>query len=221
MAKIDDVEIPTLLFDEQGSDPSTPASTLWRLYFKATGFFHKDDAGVVRGPLIDETAHDALDHTGLTGVGGGGGIVSSANQRYTAGNITVPQPNMAALTGPSDLTLSASSGDILLIGLSARNSDSDADSYGLDMATIVSASPVNYLSSHTGTPITTGVAAWFGGTGANGRSGGAVYYVVQSGDISGGNVTLRHYGRASGAGKSINADGSAGVFESFAINLGQ
>lgn len=72
MAKISDVEIPSLLYDEQGSDPTTPASTLWRLYFKATGLFHRDDAGTVSGPMLDETAHDALDHTGLTGVGGGG-----------------------------------------------------------------------------------------------------------------------------------------------------
>jgi hypothetical protein len=51
MAKIDAVEIPTLLFDEQAGDPSTPGSDLWRLYFKSGGLFAINDAGTVVGPF--------------------------------------------------------------------------------------------------------------------------------------------------------------------------
>lgn len=50
MAKIEDVDVPSLLWQE-GSAPATPASTKWRLYFKTTGLFHKDDAGAEVGPL--------------------------------------------------------------------------------------------------------------------------------------------------------------------------
>jgi hypothetical protein len=38
-------------WDEQGSNPSTPAANKWKLYFKADGLYLIDDAGVVTGPL--------------------------------------------------------------------------------------------------------------------------------------------------------------------------
>lgn len=44
-------ESPSLLFAEQGSDPSTPASGFWRAFFKSGGLYIIDDAGVVTGPL--------------------------------------------------------------------------------------------------------------------------------------------------------------------------
>lgn len=47
MAKLSNVEITSLLFDDQAGDPSTPASTKWRLYAKAAGFHIIDDGGVV------------------------------------------------------------------------------------------------------------------------------------------------------------------------------
>lgn len=51
MAKISDVEIPSLLFAELGADPSTPATGKWRLYTKAGGIYLIDDAGAVIGPF--------------------------------------------------------------------------------------------------------------------------------------------------------------------------
>lgn len=50
MAAIDEIDITSLLFQE-GSAPSTPASTKWRAYFKTTGLFVMDDAGAEYGPL--------------------------------------------------------------------------------------------------------------------------------------------------------------------------
>jgi hypothetical protein len=38
-------------WDEQGSDPSTPASGKWKVYFKSDGLYIVDDAGTVVGPL--------------------------------------------------------------------------------------------------------------------------------------------------------------------------
>ncbi len=42
----DSTNIPNIQFLEQGSTPSTPASTFWRLYFKSGGLYMLDDAGV-------------------------------------------------------------------------------------------------------------------------------------------------------------------------------
>ncbi len=64
MTKASDNEFPSVLFDEQGSDPSTPASGFWRAYFKSTGLFVIDDAAVVTGPM---------------GTGGGGGLSSGTS----------------------------------------------------------------------------------------------------------------------------------------------
>lgn len=50
MATIDGIDITSLLFQE-GSAPSTPASTKWRLYFKTDGLYVIDDAGTETGPL--------------------------------------------------------------------------------------------------------------------------------------------------------------------------
>lgn len=50
MATIDEIDITSLLFQE-GSAPSTPASTKWRAYFKTDGLYVMDDAGTEIGPL--------------------------------------------------------------------------------------------------------------------------------------------------------------------------
>lgn len=52
MAKITDIEITSLLFDEQGSAPATPSSTNWRLFFKSDGLYIIDDTGAVTGPFV-------------------------------------------------------------------------------------------------------------------------------------------------------------------------
>lgn len=202
MVKQQDSELPYQHFAEQGSDAATPASGLWTLYFKAGGLYARDDAGSVVGPFA---------------VAAGGGVSGDAAVvRVTSGDISVPQPTMATL-GISDITIAATAGDYLEIGVSCRSTDSDADSWGLDVATMVSGSPVNFLSSHSGTADTTGVGGWYGGV-SNPRSvTGSVLYVVQSGDISGGNVTLRLFGRASGGGKTIAAS-ATGALEFWAKN---
>lgn len=40
-----------LTWRERGSDPSSPASSTWELYFKSTGLFYKKSDGTVTGPL--------------------------------------------------------------------------------------------------------------------------------------------------------------------------
>lgn len=50
MAKISEITIDELLFQE-GSAPTTPASTKWKAYFKTDGLYVIDDAGTEYGPL--------------------------------------------------------------------------------------------------------------------------------------------------------------------------
>jgi hypothetical protein len=121
-------------------------------------------------------------------------------ERYTTGDIALTSTSMVAVSGPGDLVVAAATGDLLLIWLSCRATAVDADSIGLDMATMVSGSPVTFLSSLNGTALTTGVTGWYitGDAAAAPHGGGPHFYVVQSGDLSGGNVTLRLYARVSG-----------------------
>lgn len=50
MAAINAIDITSLTFQE-GSVPSTPAATKWKVYTKTTGLFVVDDAGTETGPL--------------------------------------------------------------------------------------------------------------------------------------------------------------------------
>lgn len=59
-----------LLVEELGSDPSTPASSHWKIYMKSGGLYYKDDAGNVIGPLIKEK-HAWLREEQTSGTTGG------------------------------------------------------------------------------------------------------------------------------------------------------
>lgn len=52
MTRASDNEFPSVLFDEQAGNPSTPASGFWRAYFKSDGLYAIDDAGAVTGPFV-------------------------------------------------------------------------------------------------------------------------------------------------------------------------
>lgn len=51
MTRASDNEFPSVLFDEQPSNVSTPATGFWRAFFKSDGLYVIDDAGAVTGPL--------------------------------------------------------------------------------------------------------------------------------------------------------------------------
>ncbi len=149
--------------------------------------------------------HEDIDHTGLPGVGGGS-VGAYAIVRYTTGDITLGSgTSPVVLSGPGDCVVAVATGDLLMVGLSARTTDTDADSLSMDAASIVSAAPVNYVSSLTGTPLTTGIPGWYFGSSRVEAAGATHPYVVQAGDISGGNITLRLYYRVSGTGKVLGA----------------
>lgn len=60
MTKFSDNESPSVLFAEQGSNPSTPAAGFWRAYFKSTGMFVIDDAGAVTGPFVSSSGNAVI-----------------------------------------------------------------------------------------------------------------------------------------------------------------
>lgn len=57
----------------EGSTPSTPASTHWRLYFKSDGLYFVDDAGTEYGPLPTSALSNPMSAIGDTIVGGSSG----------------------------------------------------------------------------------------------------------------------------------------------------
>ena len=93
----------------------------------------------------------------------------------------------------------------------------------LDAATIVSGSPVNYVSMGAGGASHQGVTGWRGGndTSVNLESGTLVFYTVVSGDISAGTVTLRlRYRTTTAANKTLFAQSNVN-FQWGVVNFGQ
>lgn len=66
MTKASDNEFPSVLFDEQPSNVSTPASGFWRAFFKSDGLYVIDDAGAVTGPLAAGSSLPSLAHGKVT-----------------------------------------------------------------------------------------------------------------------------------------------------------
>lgn len=95
MTKASDNEFPSVLFDEQGSTPTTPATGFWRLYTKSDGLYIVDDAGATTGPFIssagsgipatifdakgDIIAASAADTAARVAVGANGAVLEAAS----------------------------------------------------------------------------------------------------------------------------------------------
>ena len=127
----------------------------------------------------------------ITIPGGGGTVGAYDIERRTAGDLTISSTSAgAAVPTIGNCVVAASAGDLLLIGLSTTVTVTANSAMRMDAATIVSGSPVNYVSSLSGTPATVGLSVWRTPISGEGRPGAAVPYVVQSGDISGGTVTI-------------------------------
>lgn len=113
-------------------------------------------------------------------------------ERRTAGDLTISSTSAgAAFPTIGNNIVAAASGDLLLIGLSCIWNSGGTSVGRCDAATMVSASPVNFVSSLSGTPATVGLPQWRAPVSTEVRLGASIVYVVQSGDISGGNVELR------------------------------
>jgi hypothetical protein len=132
-----------------------------------------------------------------SGYGSQSPAITAAQNIYT-GTTTSPGGTIAAMwTSAMDLVISATTGDLVQLGLSARAS-AEASWLHLDVGTLLTSggSIVNYCS--TAGSSGQGVQAWQTSADITGLSkiGGSILYTVQAGDVSSGTVRFRLLGRA-------------------------
>lgn len=156
---------------------------------------------------------------GPPGSGGGGSLVSDSSVAGTDKSVTTTA--YADVDNTLDLVLAAVAGDTLLISASCLWGNESPSVWGsLDVATIVTAAVVNYISGLG--PTGTGPQCWRGPGAPNAAQfvpfGGTVFYVIQAGDIEAGNVTLRLMAK-------INTAGTRTLYASTmnfgVVNIGQ
>lgn len=154
----------------------------------------------------------------IDAVGAGAGLVSSGSVKITSGDLTLNNTSWTN-TGITDITVAASTGDVVEASISGRWGNQSVTS-GLDVATIVSASPVNYLGTG-GSGTAFGPSGWVGNSGVLTDIGASILYTVQAGDISGGNVTFRiRYRTGSAVNKGLFASADT-PFQWSVKNFGQ
>lgn len=131
----------------------------------------------------------------------------------TAGDVAVTSTAWTGLSAFDMTGLNAQVGDVLAVGVNFSTGTDTAPAMNFDFATMNGSTPINYLSSGTGTPATYGVIGWQVQSGATlgflGRTG-SWYYTVQASDIINGKVALRLYAQLASAGtRTINS--SSGI----------
>lgn len=137
--------------------------------------------------------------------------------RYAGGNITITATTNSNLPSVSAITVAAVTGDILEVAVNGLWG-AEAPNAFLDVATMVSGSPVNYISGGA----LQGVAGWVGPSSGFAMPTGTMIYTVQAGDISGGNVVLQLRAWGSSSGKTLfAAPASNYAFTWMARNTGQ
>jgi hypothetical protein len=141
------------------------------------------------------TAASGTGEVVVTIPGGSFTHVPAAKATRTAGDVTFTSASYTAVDTALDLTLPAVVGDIIEVGISVRADFTSNNRFIFqDAATMVSGSPVNYLSGAGASG--EGVQAWLVENVNTWRNcGGSVLYTVVSGDLSGGNVTVRWLAR--------------------------
>lgn len=116
-----------------------------------------------------------------------------------------------ATDGSWDLTIAASAGTVIEVGVSTMWAPAACYTY-MDVGTIVSGSVVNWLSTGTGSH-TDGVLSMFQeNTNAYLPASGSTFYTVQSGDVVSGNVTLRLYGKTNTSTRDFALGGAPAHF---------
>jgi hypothetical protein len=130
----------------------------------------------------------------------------AATVTRTGGSLAFTSTSFVEAHTSFNLVITPQVGDWIEVSLSGRwNNEA---SWGLlDVATIVSGSPITYLSTGTGTGASDGVQAWLGIGGSFSSVGGTILYRVQSADLAAdGTLGLRLLAKSlSGTSRSINA----------------
>ena len=172
-------------------------------------------------PSVGTLALTSVGGSGGSGTATGQGLVDFARSTRTSGNVTCNSTTWANVDTATDLTLTASTGQWLEIGLSSFWTN-NAVTGNLTVVTLVGGSPVNDTSTGAAPDNTTaGVGAWRGGTGDFAPIGGSILYQLVSGDLSGDTVTLRlRYRTQTAANKTLGADSATVSLHFWAKNLG-
>lgn len=192
----------------QGTHPSNPSAGHVILYYvtgtASPGLFVENSSGNKYGPFI-------------TGSASGGGLSHISTSKRTAGDYTLNNTNWTNVDTGIDLVLTVQTGDIIEVGLNSLWGG-EAVNCALDVATIVSGNPVNYIACAGGAS-DLGVQSWLGISGVVSGLGSPFLYTIQSGDISGGTVTLRlRYRTTAGANKTLRANANQPLLF-YAFNL--
>lgn len=142
--------------------------------------------------------------------------------RRTAGDVTTSVTTWANVDTGMDLVLEAQVGDVIEASVSGLWNN-DARAGYLDVATVVSGSPVNSFANAgaaTSSPPFNGMCAWRGDTSLYTPIGGPAHYTIVAGDLSSGQVTLRlRMASGAAAAKTIFA-GTSFALEFSVSNLG-
>ncbi|GIE46193.1 hypothetical protein [Actinoplanes lobatus] len=153
------------------------------------------DAAAARTAIGAGTSNLALGATGSTAAAGnhthasGGGSVAVASGYVSSGDIT-PQTtaSWAALTGGPTASIAAAVGDVIEFSWAALTDD--ATGLFWDIAVLVSGVPVRYASTGTGTPAIEGDPSLYPDSTFRPQAGLGMVVTVESGDLSGGNITF-------------------------------
>lgn len=141
----------------------------------------------------------------------------------TAGNLTLNSgswANLPTIGTTFDIVLEAQVGDVIEAGIKAHTGGEGATA-AFDVVTIVSAAYYSSFSTQSTTRPSAGAGAWFVESAYAVDVSGSFMYVLTSGDISGGQVTLRvQYSQAAGSNKTLYANTANAPFQFYAKNLG-
>lgn len=187
MAKFQDVEAPYTTYAESAA-PGTPAAGLGVVYEKTDGkFYFKNDSGTE----YDLTTSSA------------GFAPQVKFVRYSTNNLEFASSSYTVFTGPAgasigtalDLTLSSSEvtvGDTIEVGGDVFW-DAQAVDGNISFGSLVGGSIINTFPGNKGIPGLVGPSSQYS------PACGSAFYVVQSGDLSSGALTVRPQVKGSSA----------------------
>ena len=115
----------------------------------------------------------------------------SDKKQKTDSNKTTTSTTPVDFDTATDITLPATTGDVIELSISMLMQHAYASYQATDVATVVSGSPVNYVSGTAFASSGQGVSAWRLETEETTSVSGSVRYTLVSGDISSGTVLLR------------------------------
>ena len=145
-----------------------------------------------------------------------------ARAKLTSGSITMNSSVWANVSTSLDLTLNASTGDVIEYAISANVANASVEAY-FDVVTLVGGSPVNSFGfdAAPANPSTSyGIQAWLCGVGASLGLAGNFFRTLVAGDISSGTVTLRLRYATGGVGSRSLVAGTSQPVEVWARNHG-